>query len=162
MKNEIHVMSKGQIQETKVNNSYIVNYFDYTAQSLVAVQKYALGKNQTIIDASEENKILEVEINDVEITPENIKQAKKNKDGFPLRLSNPLDAKRVIDFLEENKNNNFIFQCDFGKSRSLTTAYFAKRYILTDHKFNHRNIYIHNKSLFRILMKVYLFPLKYK
>lgn len=162
MRKKILVMAKGEIQEKDISDFYIINYFDYTAQSLAEVQKLAIAKNQTITDAFKEKRILEVEVNDVERTPENIKQASSNKIGIPLRLIDEYEARRIIDFVLENKDKEFIFQCDFGKSRSLTSAYFASRYLLPDHKLIHQNIYIHNKSVFQKLIKAYLFPKKYE
>lgn len=154
-------MAKGEIQEKDVSGFCIVNYFDYTAQSLNRVQKQAIAKNHTIEEAYFGGRILEVEVNDVERTPENIRQAKKNKEGIPLRLINEHEASRVIQFVKDHEDEDFIFQCDFGKSRSLTTAYFATRYLLPNHKLTNRRIYIHNKSVFKMLMKTFLFPHKY-
>ena len=159
MKN-IRVMSKGEIQETEITGYFVVNYFDLEQHSLNDIQKFAIAKNTTIENAHNKNKILEVEVNDVEITKENIKK-EKDKKNFPIKLFNYTDAKRIIDFVSDNNKNNFIFQCDFGRSRSLSTAIFCHRYILNDHRMSIGQQFIYNKSVYRILMKTLLFPLKY-
>lgn len=157
---KIYVMSKGQIQEQIVNNYCVINYFDKDMDSLMKVQKLAIAKNTSIIEQFNRNKILEIEANDLEITKETIKLEKKKRKEYPIKLFNKFLAKKIITFVEKNKDMNFIFQCDYGRSRSLTTAYFMNRYILTDHKLINKEILIRNKSIFKILMRAYLFPKK--
>jgi len=155
----IRVMSKGQIQENEVINTYIVNYFDLGGHSIAETQKFAIGKNATIEKAHQLGRILEVEANDVEITEENIKKS-KDKNSYPIKLFNLEEAKRVVDFIESHKDSDFVFQCDFGRSRSLTTAVFAQKYILQEHEILVRKQFIYNKSVYRLLARAYLFPNK--
>lgn len=152
----IKIASKGEIQENAIIGFCVINFFDKNAHSLNDIQKFAIAKNKTIEDTFNNGDILEVEVNDVEVTDKNKKKEISDK-AFPIKLFNKKEAKRIIDFIEKNKDRDFIFQCDFGRSRSLTTAIFAHKFMLTNHKFSFPDYYIHNKSLFKILSNTYLF-----
>lgn len=160
---KILVMSKGQIQEEKVSDFCVVNYYDSTAKTLAEIQDISIAKNTTILQLEKENKLLSLEVNDVEVTEKTKKiEKKREKTAIPLKLMTEDVALSIIDFIEKNKESDFIFQCDFGRSRSLTTAYFANRFLLLDHELINKEVLIRNKSIFKILFNAYLFPKKRK
>lgn len=158
---KIYVMSKGELQEFKIPDNFcLINYHDFKAQNIQEVQDTSISKNTSILDLYKKNKILNIEANDLEINKINIKLAKKSqkkKNLYPIALFNEDHKKEIIEFIHNNKDMNFIFQCDYGRSRSLTTAMFAKKFILTEHELDVREEKIRNKSIFKKLMRYELF-----
>lgn len=145
----IKVMSKGQIQETVIPDDFvIINFFDKNQLSLKKIQKIAIAKNESI---EKNNNILEIEANDIELIND-----KKINSSFEVKIFNEMDAYKIIDFIIENKDKNFIFQCDYGKSRSLTTAIFAHKFLLRQHKLINNEYKIRNKMIYRYLFKNFI------
>jgi hypothetical protein len=76
---------------------------------------------------------------------------------FPFKnIFSKEDCKELIHFLEKNKaqEKNIIIQCEYGKSRSLTTAIVLKETILNEtHNLIVTESTIRNKIIYNIMKK---------
>lgn len=64
------------------------------------------------------------------------------------------DAKKIIDFINQNQNRDIIVHCDYGVSRSAgIAAALSKYYNKTDEPFFNSNNYVPNMLCYRLILE---------
>lgn len=151
---KIKVMSKGEIQNKIIPNSVvIINYYDFLGFSLFKTQNHSLVKNESIIYLNDKKQILSICADDININV-------ISTGAQPISYLSEVQAEQIVDFIIKHKDKTIVFQCDYGKSRSLSTAVFAKDYILKEHDFSHKENVVRNQSFYNLLLEIYNKKLK--
>ena len=144
---KIKIMSKGEIQNKNIpENVAIINFYDRTGISLYQIQKHSVPPNDSIIKLGNKEQILSICADDLDLNF-------KRNTAQPVSYLTDIQCNNIINFIKKHTDKIFIFQCDYGKSRSLSTAIFAKEYILNEHFFDHHEKVIRNQSFYNLLIK---------
>lgn len=148
---EIKVLSQGQIlsEETNLNNTLVISYYNSSDYSIIEKQKVTFETNPTIL--RNEKNILTLKKDDIQNLSK-FQFLKHNLKPYSNVFSKN-DIKSIIDFINERdyKEKDIIFQCEFGKSRSLTTAILLHEYYL---KNTHKLIIEENKIRNNVIEKI--------
>lgn len=148
---EIKVLSQGQIlsEETNLNNTLVISYYNSSDYSIIEKQKVAFETNTTIL--KNKKNILVIQKDDIQ----NLSKFQFLKHNFKpySNVFSRNDIKSIIDFINERdyREKDIIFQCEFGKSRSLTTAILLHEYYL---KNTHKLIIEENKIRNNVIEKI--------
>lgn len=127
-------------------NVAIINFYDRTGISLYKIQKHSFPPNNSIIKLGNKEQILSICADDLDI---NFKRYTIQ----PVSYLTDIQCNNIINFIKKHTDKIFIFQCYYGKSRPLSTAVFAKEYILNKHIFDHHERVIRNQSFYNLLIK---------
>lgn len=148
---KIEVMSKGDFHNKELKeNTKVIYFYDCGDFNLKKYQNLTIVKNESLLNLMEDKDFIQLEINDAEITKKALLRELNDK-YQPIKLFKKNDAMKIINFVKNKKNYNFIFVCDYGRSRSLTTAIFCHENILKNHEFINNERIIRNKSIYKIL-----------
>ena len=148
---EIKVLSQGQIlsEETNLNNTLVISFHNSSDYNIIEKQKVTFETNPTIL--KNEKSIFILKKDDI--------QNLSKFEFFKHRLKpyenifSKHDLINIINFLNERdyREKDIIFQCEFGKSRSLTTAILLHRYYL---KTTHNLVIEENKIRNKVIEKI--------
>lgn len=148
---KIKVLSQGQIlsEEVSLNNKLVISFHNSSDYNIIEKQKVAFETNPSIL--KNKNNILTLPRDDVQ----ELSKFQFFKHNFkPYRnIFSKNDLINIINFLNEKdyKEKDIIFQCEFGRSRSLTTAILLNEYYLSP---THKLIIEENKIRNKVIEKI--------
>lgn len=152
---KIKVLSIGEVASPSFimnKDVLLISFYNSNDFSIVEKQQYSLKTNPTIIDFS--NNILSLQKDDIIKLSffNNLKhQIKPYSNIFSIK-----DSQLIINFLNNNdyKNKDIYIQCEYGKSRSLSTAIALEKYFLNNtHFLEHNENIIRNKIIYECIKK---------
>ena len=150
----IRVLSQGEILDSscKLKDNLVISFYNTTDYSIIEKQKVSFVSNSDILEY--QDSILTLQKDDVQKLSK-FQIIKHSIKPYPNIFDNK-DCEKIIDFLYKKnyKNKNIIFQCEYGKSRSLTTAIcFYNAYLNKTHELMAENNIIRNKVIEEIVLK---------
>jgi hypothetical protein len=156
MMKKIKVISQGEILDSKCNlkDSIIISFHNTTDYNILEKQNVTFITNPDILTFK--SNILFLKIDDVQ----DLTKFQFIKHSFKpySNIFSEKDCVNIIEFLKEKdyKNKTLIFQCEYGKSRSLTTAMCLFEYFLNEtHILEVDEKNIRNKVIEKIIIKYF-------
>lgn len=153
--NKIKVFSIGEISSftNKINsNILVISFFNSNDFSIIDKQKFSIKTNPSILEF--ENNILCLQRDD--ITKLSFFKTIIHKLKPYNNIFSNNDVKLIVKFLKNNdyQNKDIYIQCEYGKSRSLTTAICLEKYFLNKtHKLEHEEKIIRNYIIYNCFQK---------
>lgn len=148
---EINVLSQGQIlsEEINLNNKLVISFNNSSDYNIIEKQKVAFETNPSIL--KNKNNILTLPRDDIQELSK-FQFFKHNLKSYGNIFSKN-DLINIINFLNERdyREKDIIFQCEFGRSRSLTTAILLHEYYL---KNTHKLVVDENKIRNKVIEKI--------
>lgn len=148
---EIKVLSQGQIlsEEINLNNKIVISFYNSSDYNIIEKQKVAFETNPSIL--KNKNSILTLPIDDIQELSK-FQFFKHNIKHYENVFSKN-DLINIIDFLNNRdyREKDIVFQCEFGKSRSLTTALLLHEYYLNS---THKLVVEENKIRNKVIEKI--------